>query len=159
MKNIENCYTFIHSSKYLVFYFLKNQLKQKAMQKFAIFFVFSALVIAFACKKDEQTERFKYLTTPVWEAESLLLNGEDASNHEVLGKFIGEAKFNKNGTGYLNESAARWRFLNNESQLLIDPDDLQVDIIANINKLDKDSLIISTSFIGLGDIRFSFYSK
>jgi hypothetical protein len=140
---------------------LKNQPKHKAMQKFAIFFVISAMVIAFACKKDEQTERFKYLTTPVWESDSLLANGVDASGEgQSLANFKGDAKFNTDGTGYFGVYTGRWKFAQSETEIVIITNELPAPVSTNIVELTQTSLkVTTTSPITQEAIRMTFKAK
>lgn len=131
------------------------------MQKFAIFFVFSVLVISFACKKDEQSERFKYLTTPIWESDSLLANGVDASGEgQSLANFKGDAKFNTDGTGYFGLYDGKWRFAKNETQIVIYETELGLPLTTNIVELTPVSLkITTTSPVNQDVIRMTFNAK
>lgn len=131
------------------------------MQKFAIFFVISAMVIAFACKKDEQTERFKYLTTPIWESDSLLADGVDASGEgQSLANFKGDAKFNTDGTGYFGAFTGRWRFAQDETEILIIANELPAPVSTDIVELTQTSLkVTTTSPITQEAIRMTFKAK
>jgi hypothetical protein len=119
------------------------------MKKLSFLFVvaFSFLLLTF-CKKEGFSERFTLLTTPVWTSDSLLANGVDASGPgEVLANFKGDAKFNKDKTGYFGDYTGRWWFEANETLLVIDPDadTIPIYIYCNIVELKELSLKITAS--------------
>ena len=125
--------------------------------------------VAFACKddkKDDPSERFILLTTPVWESDSLLLNGEDASfPGGMLEMFKGEAKFNTDGSGYFGEYTGTWSFAQNETELVILSNAIGFQLTTKIHLLSQDSLKVSTRFPNLQNpdevlnIRMTFNSK
>lgn len=101
-------------------------------------------LLAFACKKDDKTERFIFLTTPVWTTESLLANGVDASGSGgILEQFKGDAKFNENGTGHFGSYTGSWRFNVDQTQLVIIADSLSLPIITDIVELNASSLKVT----------------
>lgn len=101
-------------------------------------------LLAFACKKDDKTERFKFLTTPVWTTESLLANGVDASGPGgILEQFKGDAKFNEDGTGHFGNYTGSWRFNVDQTQLVIVADSLFIPIITDIVELNASSMKVT----------------
>ncbi|MCU0462209.1 MAG: hypothetical protein MUF36_09385 [Bacteroidales bacterium] len=114
---------------------------------FLVVIAFSLLLLTF-CKKDEFSERFMLLTTPVWTSDSLLANGDDASGPgEVLEDFKGDAKFNKDKSGYFGDYTGRWWFEAHETLLVIDPDadTIPIYIYCNLVELTELSLKITAS--------------
>ena len=60
-------------------------------------------LLSLSCSKEEKSDRFRLLTAPVWETDSLLVNSVDASGPgEMLADFAGEAKFNEDETGTIS---------------------------------------------------------
>ena len=131
------------------------------MRNLVLLFMISGLFLVFACNKDEPSERFKLLTTPVWESDSLLANGLDASGEgESLANFKGEVKFNKDGTGNFGSYAGKWRFAQNETEIVILTDSLPLPLATRIEELTASSLkIITTSPINNDAIRMTFKAK
>jgi len=124
-----------------------------------------SLLVMMACTKDKNnaSERFILLTGPIWESDSLLANGVDASGPgELLEDFAGEAKFNKDGTGYFGEYTGTWAFSGSENYLTIASDSLPVPLTTKIEELTSISLKITTSFPAVPeaiDIRITFKAK
>lgn len=125
------------------------------------------ILLAFAgCSKDEN-DRYVLLTTPVWATDSLLVNGVDAGGSgQLLAKFKGNAKFNKDGTGTFGSYNGTWRFPDNtRKQLVISSDSLPLPIYANIVELTTSSLKITTELPDLTGqtdkfrIRMTFKAK
>jgi len=115
------------------------------MKNLALLSFISVCLLVFACNKDDRSERFKLLTTPIWTADSLLANGVDATGPgQILEKFDGDAKFNEDGTGYFGSYTGQWRFNVEETQLTIITDSLPLPIIADIKELTSASLKITT---------------
>jgi len=116
------------------------------MKKLAYLFMAAALVVVFACNKDDKSERFKLLTGPTWASDSLLANGVDASGPAgILVKFKGEAKFEEDGTGTFGGYTGQWRFNIDETELTITTDSLPLPIISKIKELTATSLKITTT--------------
>lgn len=112
----------------------------------ALFIIFLSFSI-FSCNKDSESERFKLLTTPTWESDSLLADGIDASGPDgVLKNFKGEVKFNENGTGNFGVYEGSWRFAYDETQIVIETDSLQIPLTTQIAELTSASLKITTSY-------------
>lgn len=131
------------------------------MKNLLLVLVFSACFIAFACKKEEVSQRFKYLTSHIWVSDTLLANGVDESNG-ILKDFKGEAKFNEDGTGYFGKYEGTWKFAYDETELVISSDSLPVSsITAEIVELNDVSLKITTGFPGNPPlaIRMTFKAK
>ncbi len=129
------------------------------------FFVF---LFAFSqCDKESgPSERFKLLTTPTWESDSLLVDGVDASGPgELLENFKGDAKFNTDGTGYFGIYEGTWRFAMNETELVIESTSLNFPLSTRIAELSITSLKITTSYPNVANpeediqIRMTFNAK
>ncbi len=131
------------------------------MRKLIVLFVISMLLIPFACRKDEPSQRFKYLTTPVWASDSLLAKGEDASGPgQSLENFKGDAKFYPDGTGYFGVYTGRWRFAQSETEIVIITDELPGPLSTKIVELTQTSLkITTTNPINQDAIRMTFIAK
>ncbi len=115
------------------------------MKNIALLAFISACLLIFACNKDDRSERFKLLTSPIWTTDSLLANGVDATGAgQLLEKFAGNAKFNEDGSGYFGQYTGQWRFNVEETQLTIITDSLPLPIIADIKELTSISLKITT---------------
>jgi len=100
----------------------------------------------FSCKKDEKSERFKLLTTPVWTTVSLLADGADASGPGgILEEFKGDAKFKEDGTGYFGEHEGQWWFNTAETEITIKTNELPLPIYADIVELTTKSLKLTTT--------------
>ncbi len=115
------------------------------MRNIALLAFISACLLIFACNKDDRSERFKLLTSPIWRADSLLANGVDATGPgQILEKFAGDAKFDEDGSGYFGDYTGQWRFNVQETQLTIITDSLPLPIIADIKEITSISLKITT---------------
>jgi hypothetical protein len=131
------------------------------MKKILVLLVFTTVLIEFSCKKEEMSARFKYLTTPIWESDSLFANGNDESEG-ILKNFKGDAKFNTDGTGYFGKYEGTWKFAYNETELVISSDSLPVpSLTTQIVELNESSLKVTTGFPGNPPlaIRMTFISK
>lgn len=116
------------------------------MKNIILLLVIAGLVTATACKKDEKSEKFIFLTTAVWQSDSLLANGVDASGPDgLLEKFKGEAKFNDDGSGSFGNYSGQWRMSADEKQLTITTDSLPLPITCNIKELTSVSLKITAA--------------
>jgi hypothetical protein len=117
------------------------------MKNVAVFLLIICCFQIFSCKKDSQTEKFKLLTGPVWQSDSLLVNGDDASGTGgLLEHFKGTAKFNTDYTGNFGTYTGTWRFAFNETQLVISSDSLLIPLTAIIAELTSSSLKVTTSY-------------
>lgn len=128
-------------------------------------FLLLALLL-FACKKDEVSIRFNYLTSNTWQSDSLLANGEDAGGPgQMLEKFNGEAIFNEDGTGIFGSYSGEWHFAYDETKIVIDSDSLAFPLTTNVEELTASSLKITTAFPNLVNpeaptaIRMTFNAK
>jgi hypothetical protein len=91
--------------------------------------------------KDKESDRFRFLTDAIWEAESLLANGVDATGPDgILKNFVGDAKFNTDGTGTFGTYTGTWMFDSNETKLIITSTSLPIPITLNIIELTSTSL-------------------
>ncbi len=109
----------------------------------ALVFV-SGILILSACEKDEQSEKFKMLTSNTWLTDSLLADGVDASlPGGLLYRFKGEAKFNEDGSGTFGKFTGKWIFNADETQITITTDSLPLPINSKIKELTASSLKIT----------------
>lgn len=116
------------------------------MKNFFLLLIISGCFVVFSCKEKE-SDRFRFLTDHAWLTDSLLANGVNATGPGgILTKFMGEAKFNKDGTGYFGTYTGTWRFNIDETQLVIESDSLQIPVITDIVELTSSSLKIKTNF-------------
>ncbi len=136
------------------------------MKNIVIAIVILSSLILFNCKKDELSDRFQLLTTPVWIADSLLADGVDVRGPgELLENFTGEAKFNKDGTGLFGIYTGNWELAYNDTQIIISTDSIPFPVAAEIDELTATSLKINTAFPNVYDpsipikIRMTFKSK
>ena len=117
------------------------------MKNFTLLIIISGILLASACKKDKTSERFKFLTTPVWASDSLLANGSDASGPGgILEIFKGDAKFNVDGSGNFGLYTGTWRFNFDETELVIVTDALLLPVTTDIVELNDKSLKVTTLF-------------
>jgi hypothetical protein len=117
------------------------------MKRTVLLIIISISLLAVACDKDEESDRFKFLTTPVWTADSLLANGVDASGPGgILSIFVGDAKFNTDGTGTFGSYNGTWRFNSDETELVLVTDALLLPVTTDIVELTAQSLKVTTLF-------------
>lgn len=132
------------------------------MKKLFVFALITGCFVLFSCKEKE-SERFKFLTGPVWIPVSLLANGADASGQGgLLEDFNGDVEFNEDGTGYFGSYTGTWRFDVTETKLVITSSSLPVSINANIIELTSTSLKLQFSFLiqsTIYDIQMTFRPK
>ena len=135
------------------------------MKKLSFLLIISAGLMVAACS-EKKSERFIFLTTPIWESDSLYADGVYAGGAgQILSKFVGNAKFNENGTGYFGQYKGTWRFSVDEENLTITSDSLEIPIVANIKLLTATDLKITTIVpnpLNLSDpidIRMTFKAK
>lgn len=116
---------------------------------FLIFSVLAAMTIFTSCdKEDDTSERFQLLTGVVWESDSLLVNGADASGEgQMLEDFRGEARFREDFTGTFGSYEGTWKFAQDETELVIQSDSLPIPMLSTkIQELTGESLKVTTSF-------------
>ena len=115
------------------------------MKNFVLLFVMAGLLAVSSCKDDE-SDRFKFLTGTTWVPVSLLANGADATGEGgLLEDFAGEANFNTDGTGTLGSFSGTWRFEQGEEKLIISSPDLPISVTLNITELTASSLKLEGS--------------
>jgi hypothetical protein len=136
------------------------------MKKLSLLLVITASLIFFSCSKNKKTERFNFLTSHIWSADSLLANGVDASGPGMmLEKFKGDAKFEEDGTGYFGTYTGSWKFYADETEVVIKPDNEPLSFFCDIIELTISSLKIKTSVPNQVDpsqpipIRMTFRAK
>lgn len=108
--------------------------------------IFSLVLVN--CSKEEETknELETILTTPVWRADSLLANGVDASGFgELLEKFKGDARFNKDYTGTFGKYSGTWWLSGDNSSITIKSDSLLIPLTCRIVELVPASFKITTA--------------
>lgn len=105
-----------------------------------------AVFFAFSCDKEDPTP-FENLTSHVWEADSLLANGVDASGSgQLLEQFNGDAEFNEDGTGTFGVHTGTWELAYEETKIIIASATLAFPLTMNIVELTQSSLKTTTSF-------------
>jgi hypothetical protein len=120
-------------------------------KSFLLIITIAAFVIAACDKEDEPSDRFRYLTQTLWAADSLLVNGVDASGAgALLEDFNGTVDFREDGTGTFGEFEGTWRFQQNETELLITSDSLTMlpmnTLYTSIEELLANSLKVTATF-------------
>jgi hypothetical protein len=135
------------------------------MKKLTFLLIVAAGLLLMACE-EKKSERFILLTTPTWRADSLYADGVDASGAgQVLAKFVGDAKFKEDGTGYFGKYVGEWMLSLDENYLTITSDSIPVAIIADIELLTTTDFKITTAVpnpLNLTDpfdIRMTFKAK
>lgn len=115
------------------------------MKNVLLMVIISGCFFVFSCKEKE-SDRFKFLTETTWSPDSLLVNGVDATlPGGLLENFVGDTKFNKDGTGSFGTYEGTWRFSAEETKLVIETDSLPLPIIADIKELTSMSLKLTTA--------------
>ncbi len=134
------------------------------MKRLSLLLIIAAGLLIAACEK--KSERFILLTTPIWVSDSLYSDGVDASGAgQLLAKFVGDVKFNEDGTGYFGRYKGEWMLSVDESYLTIKPDSLPIPIVADIDMLTTTDLKITTNvpnpqnFQDQFDIRMTFKAR
>jgi len=135
------------------------------MKNIALLLFITGCLFAASCKKSD-SERFKFLTGPVWVTDSLMANGQNAAGPgQLLEGFKGEAKFNEDGTGSFGHYKGTWSFSSSETQLVIKSDSIAIPVIADIRELTISSLKLTTvlpnkqDFLNPYKIRMTFKAK
>lgn len=122
------------------------------MKRIVVLVLIVAVSMLAACKKDKESERFRFLTGTNWQSDILTVDGEDASQEgQPLHAFVGEAQFRKDGTGYFGQYTGTWYFSNQEASITIVTEGLPLPLTALIDELTASSLKIRTTFPVLGD--------
>lgn len=134
------------------------------MKRVSFLLIIAAGVLIAACEK--KSERFRLLTTPLWVSDSLYADGVDASGTgQLLAKFVGDVKFNEDGTGNFGKYEGEWMLSVDENYLTITTDSLPIPIVADIDMLTSTDLKITTNVpnpMNLSDpfdIRMTFKAK
>lgn len=135
------------------------------MKKLTFLLIIAAGLLLMACD-EKKSDRFILLTTPTWRADSLYADGVDASGPgQVLAKFVGDAKFKEDGTGYFGQYVGEWMLSLNEQYITITSDSIDIAIISDIELLTTTDFKITTSVpnpLNLTDpfdIRMTFKAK
>lgn len=115
------------------------------MKNLLLLLIIAALLAFTNCSKDDENDRFELLTRPTWATDSLLMNGKDASGPgEIMEKFKGTAKFNKDGTGTFGMYTGTWRFPDKtRTQLVLVTDSLPLPLTTSIVELTDISLKVT----------------
>lgn len=122
------------------------------MKRAFFLIIMAGVFLMAACDKDDEpSERFRYLTTPIWLSDSLLVNGVDASiPGGFLEDFKGEVDFREDGTGTFGIYEGTWQFAQNETELRIRSDSLDIlplnTLSTKIDELESNSLKVSANF-------------
>ena len=135
------------------------------MKKLSFLLIIAAGLLVAACNK-KKSERFILLTSPTWVSDSLYANGVNASGAgRLLAKFVGDARFYEDGSGYFGQYKGKWMLGVDEDYLTITSDSLEIPIIADIDLLTATDFKITTKVpnpVNLSDpfnIRMTFKAK
>jgi hypothetical protein len=139
--------------------------KPDAMKNVFLLIILTGSLLIFSCSKKE-SEKFRFLTDPVWVTDSLLANGVNAAGAGgLLNKFVGDAKFNTDGSGYFGKYTGTWKFNVTETEIVINTDSIPIPITADIKELTSVSLKLTTTLPNPSDlfnpynIRMTFKAK
>jgi hypothetical protein len=111
------------------------------MKNLVLLLIISGCFYLASCKKDSQSENFKFLTGPTWTSDSLLANGVDASGPDgMLKNFKGDAKFNTDYTGTFGVYTGTWRFAFDETELNLSESDYNLPESARCSYKYQDDL-------------------
>lgn len=150
----------------VLLYISGDKLKLEHMKKVGLLFFISVIVLAAACKKETVSERRNLLIEHIWRTDSLLAGGVDASGAgQLLEKFAGDIKFNADGSGYFGQYSGTWRFVYDETSIVIESPDLPVPLTTLIKELTASSLKLTTNYPNLAEpsnplkIRMTFKPK
>ena len=135
------------------------------MKKIVFLLIIASGLLIASCN-EKKSERFILLTTPTWVSDSLYADGVNASGAgQLLAKFVGDAKFNEDGTGYFGQYKGEWMLGVDEDYITITSDSLAIPIIADIVLLTTTDFKITTTVpnpLNLSDpynIRMTFKAK
>jgi hypothetical protein len=132
------------------------------MKNLLLLAIIAALLALTNCSKDDENDRYELLTRVTWSTDSLLMNGQDASGPgEIMEKFKGTAKFNKDGTGTFGSYTGTWRFPDKtRTQLVLVTDSLPLPLTTSIVELTDISLKVTFMLPGFTDrYRMTFKAK
>jgi hypothetical protein len=132
------------------------------MKNLLLLAIIAALLALTNCSKDDENDRYELLTRVTWSTDSLLMNGQDASGPgEIMEKFKGTAKFNKDGTGTFGMYTGTWRFPDKtRTQLVLVTDSLPLPLTTSIVELTDISLKVTFMLPGFTDrYRMTFKAK
>ncbi len=128
------------------------------MKNLVMLLIISGCFVVFSCGEKE-SERFGLLTDPTWATDSLLANGVNAAGPGgLLTKFVGDAKFEKDGTGTFGKYVGTWKFNVDETEIVIRSDSLPLPIIADIKELTSKSLKLTTVLPNPQDLQYPPYN-
>lgn len=118
----------------------------KLIRNLVLLLMVTAALMLTNCSKDEGDDRFDLLTSHPWTTDSLLANGVNAGNPgQLLYKFKGDARFNKDGTGTFGIYTGTWWFTENKTQIIIKSDSIPLPLTNKIVELTESSFKITTS--------------
>lgn len=136
------------------------------MKNIALLLLISVTVLVASCTKETVSDRFTFLTSHIWRTDSLLAGGVNASGPgQLLEKFAGDIKFDEDGTGYFGQYTGTWRFVYDETSIVLESPELPVPLTALIKELTATSLKLTTNYPNLTDpstplkIRMTFKPK
>lgn len=122
------------------------------MKKIFFLLTITSVILLSSCK-DKDSDRFKFLTEPVWVAVSLMANGVDATGPGgLLEGFVGDAKFNADGTGTFGTYTGTWQFNVTEDKLILATPSLPITITLDILELTSTSLKVKGSIPDLQNL-------
>ncbi len=128
---------------------LVNQFKNYTMKQLGVLMLFLSVLVIVSCDKDEDevSDRFRFLTSVDWESDSLLVNGMEAGGDgQMLENFRGTARFNEDGTGSFGGITGTWAFSQDETELIINTEELPFALTTKIIELTASSLKVTANF-------------
>lgn len=136
------------------------------MKNIALLLFISVTVLVASCTKETVSDRFTLLTSHIWRTDSLLAGGVNASGPgQLLEKFAGDIKFDEDGTGYFGQYTGTWRFVYDETSIVLESPELPVPLTALIKELTATSLKLTTNYPNITEpsnplkIRMTFKPK
>ena len=148
---------------------MKNNSVFEKVKRFIILIIpiiFCVIIISCEETTEDENRNTELLTSHIWLSDSLLAGGEEEGGPgDLLEKFAGETKFDKDGTGTIGQYEGTWQFNDDETLLIITSDSLPAAVTTIINELTEISLKVSTIFpinndpTNLIGIRMTFVPK
>jgi hypothetical protein len=142
------------------------EIKSFLMKNIIITLMIASSFVVVTCKKDELSDRFKYLTGTVWVADSLLSDGIEVGGvGGLLENFNGDLTFNPDGTGKFGVYKGTWELTYGDTEIILTTDSLAFPVVTQVEELTKNSLKVTTGFpdaLNPGhmlNIRMTFKSK
>lgn len=142
------------------------RIKSNPMRNLSLSLLLFLSLILVKCNKEDQSDRFKFLTGSTWVSDSLLVDGVDAGySGGLLDDFKGELTFHTDGTGVFGSYSGTWELTYNDTEIILTTESLSFPIVTQVEELTKSSLKVTTGFPNSTNpgtyykIRMTFKSK